>query len=341
MALDEATAALVASEIGSPRAYQMTVAQAREAGRARAETRPRAAARAADAVVAVAGGSIPVRLLLPAGTAPRAVIVYYHGGGWVLGGLDEYEPLGRALVSQTGCAVVCAGYRLAPEYRYPTAVQDAWAVLRWAAARVDEIAGAPVPLIVAGDSAGGNLAAVVARWSAERGGPAVLLQVLIYPVTDSDTDGSSYTDPANQLLLDREAMIWFWDHYAPDLAARAHPDASPLQAMFLTGVPPAVIVTAEHDVLRDEGELYAMRLVQAGVPAEHRRFGGQIHGFIGRVGELPGSADGLRYVGEQIAAALSRSAGGQASAGGRGEGVAVDEAAVDDELRAGDEAGVV
>jgi acetyl esterase len=331
MALDEASAALVAAEIGSPRVYQMTVAQAREAGRARAETRPLAAARAADAVVAVAGGSIPVRLLLPSGFAPRGVIVYYHGGGWVLGGLDEYEPLGRALVSQTGCAVVCAGYRLAPEYRYPTAVQDAWAVLRWAAERVSEIAGAPVPLIVAGDSAGGNLAAVVARWSAERGGPAVLLQVLIYPVTDSDTESCSYTDPANQLLLDREAMIWFWDQYAPDLAARAHPDASPLQAMFLTGVPPAVIVTAEHDVLRDEGELYAMRLVQAGVPAEHRRFGGQLHGFIGRVGELPGSADGLRYVGEQITAAL----------GGRAEGVAVDEAAVDDELRAGDEAGVV
>ena len=332
MALDEATAALVASESGGPRVYELTVAQARELRRAAfAERHPEAAARAADALVPVAGGAIPVRLVRPSGAAPRAVIVFYHGGGWVLGGLDECEPVARALASQTGCAVACAGYRLAPEYRYPTAVQDAWAVLCWAAAQAGEIAGAPVPLIVAGESAGGNLAAVVARWSAERGGPAVLLQVLIYPVTDSDTGGSSYTDPASQLLLDRDEMIWFWDQYAPDPAARAHPDASPLQAMFLTGVPPAVIVTAEHDVLRDEGELYAMRLVQAGVPVEHRRFAGQIHGFLGRVGVLPGSADGLGYVSEQITDALD----------GRGEGVAVDEAAVDDELRAGDEAGVV
>ena len=162
-------------------------------------------------------------------------------------------------------------------------MQDAWAALDWAAASTAQItgggAGPPLPLIVAGESAGGNLAAVVARRSAERGGPGVLLQVLICPVTDSDTGGLSYTDPANQLLLDRDEMIWFWDQYVPDPAARRHPDASPLQAVFFNGVPPAVILTAEHDVLRDEGELYAMRLVQAGVPAEHRRFAGQIHGL--------------------------------------------------------------
>ena len=169
----------------------------------------------------------------------------------------------------------------------PTAVEDAWAALRWAAAHAGDLAGdtagEPVPLIVAGESAGGNLAAVVARRSAEQDGPAVLLQVLICPVTDYDTDGLSYTDPANQLLLDRDAMIWFWDQYAPEPSARVHPDASPLQAVFLTGVPPAVILTAEHDVLRDEGELYAMRLIQAGVPVEHRRFAGQMHGFFGLV----------------------------------------------------------
>ena len=223
----------------------------------------------------------------------------------MLGGLDECEPLGVALASETGCAVICAGYRLAPEYRYPTAVEDAWAALLWAAAHGAEIAGAPVPLIVAGEGAGGNLAAVTARRSAEPGGPAVLLQVLVCPVIDSDTGGLSYTDPANQLLLDRDTMIWFWDQYAPDPAARAHPDAAPLQAVFLTGLPPAVIVTAEHDVLRDEGELYAMRLVQAGVPVQHRRFGGQIHGFLGRVGVLPGSAAGMCYIAEHVGRALA------------------------------------
>jgi acetyl esterase len=132
----------------------------------------------------------------------------------------------------------------------------------------------------------------------------VLQQVLIYPVTDSDTGSLSYTDPANQLLLDRDEMIWFWDQYVPDPAARRHPDASPLQAVFFNGVPPAVILTAEHDVLRDEGELYAMRLVQAGVPVEHRRFAGQIHGFLARIGVLPGSADGLRYIAGHVESAV-------------------------------------
>ena len=226
------------------------------------------------------------------------------------------------------------------EFRYPTAVEDAWAALRWAAAHAGDlagdIAGEPVPLIVAGENAGGNLAAVMARRSAEQDGPAVLLQVLICPVTDYDTDGLSYTDPANQLLLDRDAMIWFWDHYAPEPSARVHPDASPLQAVFLTGVPPAVILTAEHDVLRDEGELYAMRLIQAGVPVEHRRFAGQMHGFFGLLDVLPGSADGLRYVTDQVAQALAAAA----PQPGRAERLAVNEPAVDDQLRAGDEAGV-
>ena len=158
-------------------------------------------------------------------------------------------------------------------------------------------AGALVP--------GDNLAAVVARRSAELGGPEVLLQVLICPVTDSDTGSLSYTDPGNQLLLDRDEMIWFWDQYVPDPSARIHPDASPLQAVFLTGVPPTVILTAEHDVLRDEGELYAMRLVQAGVPVQHRRFAGQMHGFLGRLGVLPGSAHGLNYIAEQVSLALA------------------------------------
>jgi acetyl esterase len=302
MALDEATAALVARSSGGPRVHELTVAQARQLEAA--ATRGAQASPAEDSLVTVAGGSIPVRVLRPDGP-PRGVIVFFHDGGWVLGGLDECEPLGRALARQTGCAVVCAGYRLAPEYRFPTAVQDAWAALQWAAAHAAGIAGGPVPLIVAGEGAGGGLAAVTARWSAERGGPGLLLQVLVCPVTDCDTGSLSYTDPANQLLLDRDAMTWFWDQYAPEPAARAHPDASPLQAMFLTGVPPAVVVTAEHDVLRDEGELYAMRLAQAGVPAELRRFAGQLHGFLGLTGVLPGSEDGLRYVGEQVARSLA------------------------------------
>jgi acetyl esterase len=157
-----------------------------------------------------------------------------------------------------------------------------------------------VPIIVAGEGSGGNLAAVVARRSSQRNGPPLHLQVLVCPVTDCDFDSLSYTDPASQLLLDRDAMIWFWDMYAPEPGARTHPDASPLQAVFLSGLPPAVIVTAEHDVLRDEGELYAMRLVQAGVPVEHRRFDGQMHGFFSMTGILPASEEGIDYVADAI-----------------------------------------
>jgi acetyl esterase len=214
------------------------------------------------------------------------------------------------LAARTGCAVVCPGYRLAPEYRYPTAVQDAWAALEWAASSVTGMAGARVPLFVAGDGAGGALAAVVARWSFERGGPAVDAQILLCPVTDADFGSLSCTDPANQLLVGRDAMIWFWDMYAPDAAARRHPDASPLEAVFLTGVPPAVIVTAEHDVARDGGELYAMRLVQAGVPVEHRRFAGQMHGFTG-VLSLPGSAEGMDFVAEALDRTICQGEGGE------------------------------
>jgi acetyl esterase len=298
MALDEATVTLLAQRAGTGAGplHELTPAQARglaAALRGRAGPGPDMA-RVQDARVRAAGGSFPVRVLHP-GEQPRGVIVYYHGGGWVLGGIDDTDRLGRELARRTGCAVVLAGYRLAPEYRYPTAVQDSQAALQWAADHLRDIAGAPVPLIVAGDSAGGNLAAVVAR-RARFTGPPIALQVLVCPVTDCDFATTSYADPASQLLVSRDTMIWFWDHYAPETAARLHPDASPLRAPDLGGLPPAVVITAEHDVLRDEGELYATRLLKAGVPVRHRRFEGQMHGFFPMTGVLPGSSDALDFV---------------------------------------------
>jgi acetyl esterase len=299
MALDEATAALLA-QIASTRAkpmHELTVAEARGLAAAmRGQSPPGPEmARVQDARARAAGGVVPVRVLVP-GDRPRGVIVYYHGGGWVLGSIEDSDLLGRELARATGCAVVLAGYRLAPEYRYPTAVEDSVAVLRWTADHLLDIAGAAVPLIVAGDSAGGNLAAVVARRAAAAGGPAIAAQVLVYPVTDADFATTSYQDPENDLLLTRDSMAWFWDHYVPDVAARLHPDASPLRAAYLSGLPPAIVVTAEHDVLRDEGELYATRLLKAGVPVRHRRFDGQMHGFFTMTGILPGSADAITFV---------------------------------------------
>ena len=307
MALDDASAAVLAelNRIRLKPLQEQTPAEAREQAAAARAQRPPGPEMASvrNIRVKAAGGSFPVRVLLPT-EHPHAAIVYYHGGGWVLGSIADSDLLGRELAQATGCAVVLAGYRLAPEYRYPTAVLDAQAALRWAADRLVDIAGGPVPLIVAGDSAGGNLAAVVALL-ARAGGPPIAAQVLVYPVTDCDFSTTSYTDPANQLLLDAESMAWFWDHYAPDEAARLHPDASPLRAPVLSGLPPAIVVTAEHDVLRDEGELYATRLIKARVPVQHRRFPGQMHGFFTMTGMLPGSADALEFV----AAALEQQLG--------------------------------
>ena len=217
MALDQASVAWLeqARSTGFPPVYQLAPAQARENSAAlRRQRQPGPGpemARVEEARVPVAGGSVPVRILVPAGQ-PRAVIVYYHGGGWVLGSVDESDLLGRALAERTGCAVVLAGYRLAPEYRYPTAVDDSRAALDWTVAHRAGIAGGPVPVVVAGDSAGGNLAAVVARRARDLGRPPIALQVLVYPVTDCDLRTTSYTDPANQLILSAQSMVWFWDH---------------------------------------------------------------------------------------------------------------------------------
>ena len=262
-----------------------------------------------DLRVAASGGFVPVRVLTPSGE-PRGVLVYYHGGGWVIGELADFDKLGRLLAQRTGCTVVLVDYRLAPEYRFPTAVDDSWAVLCWADEHRAELADpgpadAPAPLIVAGDSAGGNLSAIMTMRARAEGGPRIALQVLVYPVTDCDLESTSYRDPANQLMLSRESMVWFWDHYAPDPEARLHPDASPLRSANFAGLPPAVILTAEHDVLRDEGELYATRLVKAGVPVRHRRFAGQMHGFFTMVDALPGAAAGLDYVAAAIDEQLS------------------------------------
>jgi acetyl esterase len=242
---------------------------------------------------------IPARTFVPFGT-PIGIIVYLHGGGWVLGSVDEWDTLARLIADSTGCVVVLPEYRLAPEDPFPAAVDDSWATVVWAAAHKLDLAGAPVPLIVGGDSAGGNLAAVIARRARDNGGPELALQVLIYPATDANLETGSYLDPANQLMLDRESMEWFWTQYVPLPDKREHPDASPLRAADLTGLAPAVVVIAEHDVLRDDGEAYATLLRAAGVSVRKRLFEGQMHGFLTMVNLLPGSAAGIEYVSQEI-----------------------------------------
>jgi acetyl esterase len=312
VALDHATRRLLEelAASGAKPLHESTPQEAREfaaslAGMAGPAPRM---ARADDATVTAADGhAIPIRILVPPQGA-RGVIVWYHGGGWVIGSMDEADTLARKLAERTSCAIVVVDYRLAPEHPFPVPVDDSYAALEWVDAHRDEIAGRDhVPLIVAGDSAGGNLAAVMAQRARDRGGPEIALQVLVYPVTDADFDRPSYLDPDNQLVLTREAMVWFWDHYVPDAAHRHHPDASPLRAESLAGLPPAVVLTAEHDVLRDEGEDYAERLREAGVAVDARRHEGQTHGFF-TILLLPGSERGFQHVIKAVKACTVASA---------------------------------
>ena len=231
-----------------------------------------------DIVIPSKTGGIPARVYSPSAEAP-GVVVYYHGGGWVIGSVDEWDASCRALAIASGCDVVSVEYRLAPEHIFPAAADDAFDAVVWVASLAGLAAGRPI--VVAGDSAGGNLATVTALRARDAGGPPIALQVLVYPVTDCDLDRRSYHQyEGDELILNRGDMVWFWDHYAPDTAARVNPHASPLRATDLAGLPPAYVITAEHDPLRDEGFAYAERLRAARVPVEHRHFGSQIHGFF-------------------------------------------------------------
>ncbi len=310
MAIDEATAGLLAqlAESGAKPLHELTPPEAREISVTLGEASGPgpAVARTYDEQLATPdGGQFRVRVLVPTGEV-QALVVYYHGGGWVLGDIDTYDHLGRVLANRLNSAVVNVDYRLAPEHPFPAAADDSWTALLWAHEHTAEIAGRPVPLVVMGDSAGGNLSAVVARRARDAGGPQLAGQVLVYPVTDADLDTASYLDPENQLLLTRESMIWFWDHYAPDPADRKHPDASPLRSSDLSGLAPAIVLTAEHDPLRDEGEAYAERLALAGVPVTLRRCTGQMHAFFQLIGVLPGSAAAIDYIAEQLGQQLGQ-----------------------------------
>ena len=255
-------------------------------------------------------GEATLRILIPFEYI-RGVLVYYHGGGWVTGSVDEYDTVARKLAERTSCAVVLVEYRLAPEYRYPTAVDDSYMALEWVGKHLGDIAGQDVPLIVIGDGAGGNLAAVTAIRARDRNGPSIALQALIYPITDSDFDRPSYLEADNQLMLTRDAMIWHWDQYLPESSRRAEPDASPLHTENLRELPPAVILTAEHDVLRDEGEAYAARLQKSGVPTDLQRHAGQMHGFFTLL-MLPGSELGFQQVVKAVRACIVRARKAQA-----------------------------
>lgn len=251
--------------------------------------------------IAGPGGPLPLRLYVPEGAGPWPLTLFFHGGGFVACNLDTHDNVCRCLAARAQTLVVSVDYRLAPEAPFPAAVEDAVAALAWLREHAAELGGDASRIGVAGDSAGGNLAAVLAQLAHARGW-ALRHQLLMYPVTDCAAESDSWRSCGQGYFLTRELMRWFLGQYLPGGRDAADPRASPLRAKSFAGLAPATIVTAEYDPLRDEGEAYALSLRLAGVPAELQRWPGQIHGYISMLGAIPAADEALSWV----AAALRR-----------------------------------
>jgi acetyl esterase len=267
---------------GFPRVETMTAPQLRAVIRERAQLlqRPEPVGEVRDRTVLGPGGDINVRIYWPTEiSGPPPIVVFAHGGGFVFCDLDSHDDLCRAMTNGVGAIVVSVDYRLAPEFPWPAAVDDVFAVTEWAARQAGELGGDPARLLVAGDSAGGNLAAVTALLARDRGQPAIAGQLLIYPAMAADFGTESYRRFGTGYYNTATAMAWYWDQYVPNPANRGHPTASPLRAS-LTGLPPAAVITAGHDPLCSEGDAYAKALSDSAVTTINRQYAGAIHGFM-------------------------------------------------------------
>lgn len=251
-------------------------------------------------------GEIPIRIIRPSDDTNLPLLLWFHGGGWVVGDLDSSELSSRRLANEVGCVVVSVGYRLAPEAPFPAAIDDCTAAVEWAIASAGELGIDSSRIAVGGDSAGGNLAACAALRMARKG-QTLAFQLLVYPVTDADFDRPSYLENGQGYLLTREAMRWFWDCYVPDQGDRWDPDACPIRAKDLSWLPPAMVITAEYDPLRDEGEAYGAALESAGVPVQVQRYEGVNHGFFHMITEEP--VEEITRASEEAAVALRRALG--------------------------------
>ncbi len=258
-----------------------------------------------DRELSVPHGEIPVRVYTPQGSGPFPVLVFFHGGGWVIGDLESHDPVCRALAQGSNCIVVSVDYRLAPEHKFPAAPEDCYAATVWVAEHAVELNADPARMAVGGDSAGGNLSAVVSQMAHEKGGPALVFQLLIYPATNFNSDTLSKKENAEGYFLTKANMDWFMNHYLNTEQDKKHPLASPFLTTDLQGLPPALIITAEYDPLRDEGEQYGKRLQEAGVPVTISRYDGMIHGFVSMAGILDKGKQALNESSSALQAAFA------------------------------------
>jgi acetyl esterase len=288
--------------------------EARAAGVARRvpPRRPEHVHHVEDRVIAGPAGDLPVRVYRPSDARDLPLLVWFHGGGWVIGDLEGPDLSLRKIANRADCAVVSVDYRLAPEHRFPAAVQDCFAATRWAVDHASLLGVDAGRVAVGGESAGGNLAAVVALLARGLGGPRLAHQALVYPVTDHNFTTASYTENAEGYLLTKFSMEWFWDHYLGPGGDGGDWRASPLRAASLEELPSTHLLTAEFDPLRDEGEAYAARLREAGVPVVCTRYDGLIHGFFNMTEAMDGAEQAVTDIARELRAAFDRDEGSAA-----------------------------
>lgn len=247
---------------------------------------------------------IPIRIYTPAGK-PNGILVYFHGGGWVVGDLTSHDYVCRVFTNETGCTVVAVDYRLAPEYKFPAGPDDCYAATQWVSKNAASLGSDADHIAVGGDSAGGNLAAAISLMARDRGGPRIRHQMLIYPVTDCAMDTPSYKEfTADGFVLSKLDMEWFWNYYIPHAKDRENPYASPARARDLKNLPPAHIITASHDPLRDEGEAFAELLKKADNKVKVKRYEGVVHGFVSLQAAIDQGKTATRELSEELKASL-------------------------------------
>ena len=310
MPLDPQVQAMMAqvAKLNLPPVNKVSPAEARANGRKRKQALGFEVEPVADVKDSVISGpecELKVRIYRPAGEGPHPLIMLFHGGGWVVGDLDGEDTTGRGLCNRANAVVVSVDYRLAPETRFPGAVDDCYAATVWAADHAEQLGIDPTRIAVAGTSAGGNLSAAVAIKARDKGGPEIAHQVLFVPVTDCDFETRSYVELGEGYGLTRDAMRWYWDHYIGPDGDPEHPYASVLRA-HLRGVAPATIITAEFDPLRDEGERFAKALEKAGVSVKLTCYSGMTHGFNNQVGVIDKATDALDEAASHLRAAFSK-----------------------------------